>query len=249
MSLCYNLDTGLLLCEAIFMHSKNIIKWRVYFKTITFSLLVTCIVGYFNMTYALNVPEFLPRFFIAPALIGLLFGVMTGRIILLNYKLKWFSVRDPLTHAYNHRHYKEVLNDWSQERSSFCLILIDVDHFKKINDQYGHNVGDQVLVRLSEVIEDIKRFYDVFARHGGEEFVLLTPRTSLSEAEDISLRLCKVISETTMPSEIKITCSFGVAEFKNDVDTADSIFDRADKSLYDSKRSGRNCVTTEKKEV
>jgi len=197
------------------------------------------------MTYTFEIEHLKPVYFIAPGVIGILFGAMTGRIILLNHKLKLYSIRDPLTHAYNHGYYKQILNEWSLEKTTFSLILIDIDHFKKINDEYGHHLGDQVLVRVCELVAETKRMYDVFARHGGEEFVLLTPRTDLAETLDIARRLCEVLSNAPMPSDIKLTCSFGVAQFRADSDTPDKLFERADKALYESKHSGRNRVTGE----
>ena len=218
---------------------------NVYLKSIIGWLAFTCVVGYLQMTYTFEIVNLKPLYFMAPGVIGLLFGVMTGRIILLNNKLKWFSVRDPLTKAFNHGYYKQVLNDWCDQKATFSLILIDIDHFKNVNDDYGHKVGDEVLVRISELVSHTKRLYDVFARHGGEEFALITPRTELKEASDMALRICKAIERATMPSNIKVTCSFGVAQFRVGSDTADSLFERSDKALYKSKHNGRNQVTNE----
>jgi len=106
-------------------------------------------------------------------------------------------------------------------------------------------VGDKTLIRLCELVTDTKRLYDVFARHGGEEFVLLTPRSDLSEAGDIATRLCNSISKASMPSGYTLTCSFGVAQFRAGIDTPVSLFERADKALYKSKNRGKNCVTLE----
>jgi len=227
------------------MPFKELNAIHVYLQSIFVWLAFTCIVGYFQMTYTFEIANLKPFYFIAPGVIGLLFGVMTGRIILLNHKLKWFSIRDPLTRAFNHGFYKQILNEWSDENTTFSLILIDLDNFKCVNDDYGHKVGDDVLVRVSELVSETKRLYDVFARHGGEEFALMTPRTELKEASDIALRICKEIRGASMPSDINITCSFGVAQFRVGSDTADSLFERADKALYKSKNNGRNQVTNE----
>ena len=224
---------------------KELNTLHIYLKSISAWLAFTCIVGYLQMTYTFEIANLKPYYFIAPGVIGLLFGIMTGRIILLNHKLKGFSIRDPLTHAFNHGYYKQILNEWSNEKATFSLILIDIDHFKNVNDDYGHKVGDDVLVGVSELVSETKRVYDVFARHGGEEFALITPRTELKEASDIALRICKAIEGASMPSDIKVTCSFGVAQFRVGSDTADSLFERADKALYESKNNGRNQVTME----
>jgi len=216
----------------------------VYIKTILLWLIFTCSVGYLQMTYVFEISHLKPGYFMAPGIVGLIFGVLTGRIILLSRKLKWCSIHDPLTQAYNHGHYQQILREWSQGHTVFSLILIDIDHFKGINDKYGHKFGDDVLVHICELVRQSKRSYDVFARHGGEEFVLLTPRTDLAMAADIANRLCKIINSSTMPADVQVSCSFGVAQSRPD-DTADTLFNRADKALYDSKRNGRNRVSLE----
>lgn len=221
---------------------------KTYIISIFIWLEFTCLVGYLQMTYTFELDPLKFQYFIAPGIIGLLFGIMSGRIILLNQKLRLFAIRDPLTNAYNHRYYKQILNDWIEEKVIFSIIIIDIDFFKKVNDQHGHQVGDQVLIQLSKLVTDIKRPYDIFARHGGEEFILLTPRTELKEASKIAQRLCIDVENASMPNDIQLTCSFGVSQFRPDTDSADSLFLRADKALYDSKDNGRNRVTPESKD-
>lgn len=227
------------------MAADNLNATSVYVKTISVWIVLTCVIAYLQMVYILDIDTFEFYYFIAPIVLSSILGILTSRIILLNQRLKWVSIRDPLTSAYNYRYFKETLNDWSFENSSFSLILIDVDLFKEINDKYGHQIGDKALVRISEVLSDTKRTYDVFARHGGEEFALLTPRTDLSEAAAIAERLRGAIRAASMPADIEITCSFGVAEFRIEHDSADSLYERADKALYESKNKGRNCVSLE----
>jgi len=184
-------------------------------------------------------------YFIAPTVVGCLFGILTGHIIFLSRKLKWCALHDPLTNVYNQRHYQLTLNDWCNSKSEFSLILLDVDHFKSVNDKYGHKFGDDALVNICKTVLETKRIYDVFVRYGGEEFALLTPRTNLVVAEEIAIRICEAISAQTMPSDVQITCSFGVAQFRPESDTPDSLFERADHALYESKSAGRNRVTVE----
>lgn len=225
--------------------SDNLKTVLVYFQSIVVSLALTGGVGFIQIKVILGITKVEPVYLLAPTLIGLFFGLLVARIIVLNNKLKWFSIRDPLTHAFNHGYYKQMLKEWCQEKSTFSMILIDIDDFKKVNDEFGHKMGDQTLVRVCDLISDTKRLYDVFARHGGEEFVLLTPRSDLSEAADVANRMCKVIAEADMPSGYQLTCSFGVAQFRPDSDTSDLIFDRADKALYAAKRKGKNQVILE----
>lgn len=218
---------------------------NVYLKSILLWLTFTCGVGYLQMTYVFVIDPLKPFYFMAPGVVGLIFGIMTGRIILLSNKLKLYSIRDPLTNAYNHGYYKRTINDWCNDKVIFSLILIDLDRFKHINDNHGHNVGDQVLVRISEIVHETKRMYDIFARHGGEEFAILVPRTELDTAAEFATRICNAISNSPMPADIQVTCSLGIAQFRPANDTFDSIFERADKALYESKRNGRNRVTLE----
>ena len=218
---------------------------RIYLKSILISSALTCGVGYFQIRVVLEVTDFKPIYIAAPCVIGLIFGVLVARIILLNHKLEWYSIRDPLTNTFNHGYYKRLLKEWIHEKTAFSLILFDIDDFKEINDEYGHQTGDKTLVQICELVSDTKRPYDIFARHGGEEFVLLTPRSDLFEAEDIAERLCDLISEASMPSGHTLTCSFGVAQFRTDSDTPDLLFERADKALYESKNRGKNRVTLE----
>lgn len=219
---------------------------HTYIKSILISLALTCSFAFFQLKFVIAVTEFKLVFLAAPVFIGLIFGVLAARIIVLNHKLEWYSIRDPLTDTYNHGYYKRILNEWCLNKSGFSIILFDIDDFKEINDEYGHQIGDQTLVRVCEVVTEAKRLYDIFARHGGEEFVLLAPRTDLSEAADLANRMCRIISNTEMPSGNKLTCSFGVAKFREESDSPDSLFERTDKALYESKKSGKNRVTLER---
>ena len=218
---------------------------HIYFKSILISLAVTCGVGFIQMRLILGVTDLKVSFLAAPFLIGLIFGILAARIILLNHKLQWYSIVDPLTQTFNHGYYKRILDEWCKNKSAFSVILFDIDNFKEVNDEFGHQVGDQTLVHVCHVVTNTKRIYDIFARHGGEEFILLAPRTDLSEAKDLAERLCSCIAEASMPSGKKLTCSFGVAQFRADRDTPGLLFDRTDKALYESKKKGKNRVTLE----
>ncbi len=126
------------------------------------------------------------------------------------------------------------------------LVLFDLDHFKKLNDNYGHDAGDYVLLHLSQIIRKHGvRESDIFARYGGEEFVLLLPKTNLKQAFEISERLRKVIETEQFIYENKVlpvTASIGVADYRQGVLTGTDLFKRADKAMYASKTNGRNQV-------
>ena len=130
------------------------------------------------------------------------------------------------------------------------LIFVDVDNFKKINDTYGHLIGDEVLKFLAKKLKSNAKNQDIVARYGGEEFVLLLPNTSLENGVLFAEKLRKLISEKSLLIKNsnqkigKVTASFGVSEYKQGEDISKFI-DRADKAVYVSKSKGKNCVTDE----
>ena len=163
-------------------------------------------------------------------------------------ELYLLSVTDPLTGAYNRRYFLERL-DIEIERgkrtnSKFSVIMLDIDNFKSINDKFGHNAGDLVLKSLSETIKSRIRKIDIFARWGGEEFVILLPETTPQKAsilaEDLRVRLNYLEIE-----DIKgITVSCGIAGSRQ-WDSVDSLIERADNLMYEAKAVGKNCVRYE----
>ena len=154
---------------------------------------------------------------------------------------------DTLTNLYNRVKFNDVLNDFIYRANrydfKFSIILIDIDHFKSINDTYGHNVGDKILIELSRLINMNLRESDTFARWGGEEFVIVSESTSSKEMTHLASRLLKIVNEYIFPEVGIVTCSFGVTEFKIG-DTQQLLFDRVDKALYEAKNNGRNQVVT-----
>ena len=170
-----------------------------------------------------------------------------------NARLQDLVSRDGLTGLYNHRHFQEVM-DRELSRAeryghSFSLILFDIDHFKKVNDTYGHQRGDQVLKRLSALAAKVMRSADVVARYGGEEFAVVLPETGESGVQVFAERLRReveqlriVVDELTIP----VTISLGVTTYRAGMHRSDKavLIEAADQALYQSKRSGRNRVTT-----
>ncbi len=125
------------------------------------------------------------------------------------------------------------------------LVMMDLDHFKNINDTYGHPAGDEVLKFISATIKDSIRKTDLAIRYGGEEFMAILPNTSHEEAQIFAKRIKENIEQGVIKWEdktIKITASLGVAEFKKD-DTKDSLIHKTDGALYTSKTEGRNRIT------
>lgn len=158
------------------------------------------------------------------------------------------SLTDPLTQCFNFRYFHQL---FAQEllrakRSDQILsvMILDIDNFKKVNDNYGHPTGDKVLIETCHVIADNLRSYEVLCRVGGEEFAILTLQSALPAAVDMAHRLkdkikSKVIS--LKEQEISVTVSIGVSSYQKG-DTIDSMISRADKALYQAKNNGRDCV-------
>ena len=164
-------------------------------------------------------------------------------------RIQILATRDELTGLINRRHMMEVLNQHQKRlhrsgHHQFYLALLDVDHFKRINDTHGHNLGDEVLHRFAQVLESALRDTDILARWGGEEFLLLLNDTTAELANIAIERARTVLQETTLvPShpELKITFSAGVTGYMEG-EVLHASIERADKALYRAKKRGRNCT-------
>ena len=172
----------------------------------------------------------------------------------VNKKLELISKTDELTGLPNRREMNETIaNEMgrsSRTHKPFCFIFIDIDHFKNINDTYGHACGDVILKSVAQTIRGLLRKYDVFARYGGEEFLTLLPETDLEGAAVVAERFRKQIEKMTVryaDFTIKITITLGVAKFDDRLG-ADRSIQMADKALYQGKEGGRNRVIVWKPE-
>jgi len=157
---------------------------------------------------------------------------------------------DPLTRIYNRVKFNEMFPIFLEKNDRygevFSIILFDIDHFKVINDNLGHNIGDRVLVELASLVKQKLRYLNIrktslFSRWGGEEFIILVQSKKVNEAKKIANILKNDISQYHFPKVGQVTCSFGVTEVKPK-DTQIDIFHRADKALYKAKENGRNKV-------
>ena len=164
----------------------------------------------------------------------------------LNEKLKVVATQDPLTGLANRRLITERLEAEAalsrRQNVPFSIILADVDHFKEINDGFGHAIGDQVLVALSHALCESLRGYDICSRWGGEEFLFLLPRTTGDEAHQIGDRMRSIIQNLRhpdLPDDLQVTVSLGIAQFAPESDL-DNTIKRADDALYGAKNAGRN---------
>lgn len=152
---------------------------------------------------------------------------------------------DPLTGAFNRNGIEEAirlgLTDFRRQGLPFSVVMLDVDRFKEVNDTYGHLVGDRLLTGLTHLIKDNIRTSDLFARWGGEEFVLVCRDTSLEDASRLAEKLRLLIEVGDFGEPVGVTASFGVASLQES-ESLDEFFERLDRSLYAAKHQGRNRV-------
>jgi diguanylate cyclase (GGDEF)-like protein len=162
-----------------------------------------------------------------------------------NEELERLSVTDGLTGLYNRRRLMEAVNDEARRsqrlKHTFAVLMVDVDHFKKYNDSFGHPAGDTVLARVAAILREATREVDHVARYGGEEFLVMLPETGMPEALDISERIRARIGEEVFHGR-RMTVSIGVAEFPLHGDTPEQVIAAADEALYEAKREGRDRV-------
>lgn len=150
---------------------------------------------------------------------------------------------DPLTQLLNRRGLNAVLEYYRKLRQPFSVLALDIDHFKSVNDSWGHDVGDRVIQQVASTLRASARQSDVVCRNGGEEFLMLLPGTALDEAHIIAERVRLGIAEAWLTDVGRITLSVGVAAWSGAQDTAlEASLKRADVALYRAKNAGRNCV-------
>jgi len=169
--------------------------------------------------------------------------------------LKWLSITDPLTGLYNRRYFIEQI-ELEFKRSKrysrdLSLMMLDIDHFKLVNDNYGHQIGDIVLRKISSVIINLLRDSDLAFRYGGEEFMIILPETKSEDAINVAERMKQEIMNTQhnySSINFTVTASFGIVSIKDMIDkfeTIDDIIKKVDDNLYKAKNSGRNTIIYE----
>lgn len=172
----------------------------------------------------------------------------TAELARANQELQEMARRDALTGLHNRRSTMERLEtEWSKFRRSqhtYAVILLDMDHFKHINDQHGHNMGDTALRQLAEVLRGRMRASDHVGRYGGEEFIVLLPETDLSGALTLAETIRQAVASMAIPGLGHITISGGVAQVRPDDTALDAAIQRADQALYRSKHDGRNRISS-----
>lgn len=167
----------------------------------------------------------------------------------LEEKLHYLSITDYLTNTYNRRFFTQKLDEEIEraqrnKNNKFSLVMLDIDHFKTINDRFGHNTGDLVLKKITDTIKSRIRKIDFLARLGGEEFVILLVDTPVDKAAILVEELRQRISNMDIPGVDRVTASFGVVEYCPG-NTSDILVQRADRMMYKAKEAGRNCICCE----
>lgn len=159
------------------------------------------------------------------------------------------SMTDPLTGLNNRRSFdiaaRQNVRVAIRHKRPLSVLMVDIDFFKRVNDTYGHAVGDKVLVKIAQVCQQHTRSTDLLARFGGEEFCFILPETSANEALPFSERLRTAISDIVFESDgqvFSVTVSVGISECSGEEDSLESLLERSDEALYSAKHAGRNCV-------
>jgi diguanylate cyclase (GGDEF)-like protein len=164
-------------------------------------------------------------------------------------RLHELAVTDGLTQVANHRSFQDRLREEFRRAQRYddplALILVDLDHFKQVNDNFGHQVGDEVLVAVALAAKNAVRETDFVARYGGEEFAVVLPKTHLAGALTVAERIAAGLKSLTVgPNGLKVTASFGVSGFPGrSVNTSEQLIRTADEALYRAKREGRNKIS------
>ena len=173
---------------------------------------------------------------------------MTKSLTDRSVTLEHAAVTDALTGLQNRRYFDEALNEYlsvfRRVGKPIGLILLDLDHFKTVNDTHGHDVGDKVLRQVASCLQEFTRYHDVVARVGGEEFVILSPNITQQQLYNFADRIRRAISDLQIHSgnvTLRITTSVGVSIW-NGEESGEDLYRRADKQLYEAKRQGRNRV-------
>lgn len=233
-------------------------KWKIL-SVLVFFFIFSYIIFCYNLWLIRNVLN--PLSFIVALMLlgGGVFVYLVGQLALKTMSdirkiaiLQYESITDSLTGLKNRRYFDQRLSEEIAQskryRLSLSLLLIDVDHFKRVNDTYGHQIGDEVLKNLSTVIVEMVRESDVVVRYGGEEIAIIAPKTNKAEAILLAERLRNIVQKSPLASIdarqeiVQITISIGVSTLNLVTMDKDALVEEADKALYEAKRLGRNRV-------
>jgi two-component system, cell cycle response regulator len=173
---------------------------------------------------------------------------MTQTLSARSETLEHAALTDALTGMQNRRYFDDALKEYLEEfrriEKPIGLIVLDLDHFKTVNDTHGHDVGDEVLRQVSGCLKNFTRYHDIAARIGGEEFAVVAPNMDLEGLNKFAERIRRAVAELVIQSgnvRLKVTTSIGVAAWDG-IEAPDNFYRRADRMLYQAKRQGRNRV-------
>ncbi|WLR54517.1 diguanylate cyclase [Mesobacillus subterraneus] len=233
------------------LNGSGFLKWTVMglISLLTISIGLLYLMGFTNQVYQLLV-----NYWVITTIAGMLVYFLTGYIVQSNQlfmQLKTQSATDFLTGLNNVRQFDSSLNESIESAQELnerlSLLMIDIDHFKKVNDTYGHQAGDEVLRQLGGLLISCSRPSDIVSRNGGEEFSLLLKNCSYSRALEIAERLRGIVENHrfSLPNgkEINITISLGASTYLETTQCLEEFIKQADDTLYKSKRTGRNKVS------
>jgi diguanylate cyclase (GGDEF)-like protein len=171
-----------------------------------------------------------------------------SKVVAEKKEITQVAQKDELTRIYNRKKFNHVLasalRNAQVHQQKFSLIIFDIDHFKQVNDTYGHDIGDKVLIQIAALVKNLLYGHDTFARWGGEEFVILAEDTTKNDAYMLANRLREAIENFPFEFVKQLTCSFGISEYRPN-DTETTLVKRADNALYQAKQNGRNRVCIE----
>jgi diguanylate cyclase (GGDEF)-like protein len=160
-------------------------------------------------------------------------------------RLEELVIRDSMTNLYNHAfviaRLSEEIEKAARYKRPLSILMLDLDLFKQVNDQYGHSFGDEVLIKVAELIQSNCRSVDIAARYGGEEFLILLPETDVKAASIVANRFQKILQSIQLSTPVNVTASGGITEFFPG-DTPSTMIDRVDALLYEAKNEGRNRI-------
>ncbi len=227
----------------------------IIFSNITFSIIITILVKDVSVLEGL-----IPSYWVISIIGGLISVffveyVRKTQYLLMKYEKE--STTDFLTGLHNVRQFdvlwNTLISNATAKNERLSLLMIDIDHFKHVNDTYGHPIGDIILVELGQILKDYSRSFDVVSRNGGEEFSVILPDCPNHQAQEIAERIRRAVEihnfKVSSKETINITVSIGVATYPETVEDTEQIVEIADECLYKAKRTGRNRVCANHLEV
>lgn len=224
--------------------SKTGLKISLFFYAIVLPMLLYGVYNWNDDTW--NLMSFL-RFTFASLVLVFVVYMTENSFEKISNKLKKLTNTDSLTNLYNRRKIDEIIannfHDHQKYKTKLCIAIFDIDNFKNINDEFGHAVGDEVLIDFAKILKENSRQTDFLGRWGGEEFILIMKSTELKDAVQYLNKLKTMISSHNFNIINHVTCSIGVCQADELKDSINKLFICADKALYNAKINGKNLVS------